>query len=519
MRGLTFELLNAVHAQAGVRSQARRLIRGGCGRVYLNGPEPREYAGAHVSASVEYRARIPLVVPGKIELRTDTAFPARSPKTHYRAEGRQGGGFVNQRGTLRGAEGSGMLLISATNFGDLLRGHRLAAGLTQEALAERAGLSAHGIQKLERGAAHPYRDTAQRLIAALQLEPEAEANFRAAVHPVRRRGSILRGESVRPAEHNLPAALSSFVGREQELAQVMARLAGTRLLTLTGIGGCGKTRLALEMARALVQDYPDGVWLVELGPLSDSARVPHQVAAVLGVREAPQEPVLAALASALARRRLLLVLDNCEHLLNACATLIDGLLKSCLGLKVLATSREPVGISGEVAWRVPSLAIPDLQRLVALADLARIPAVQLFVERASAQTSFALSERNAEAAAQVCRSDRCRHRAGHESGRADHLCVAPSVRRAAPGWTQGSSQVSTAAPVPCRHPGSTPGAGLPKARRGRSDAGRADPLEHQRPGAVRGRPSRAWPGPSQQEHHRRHPQASPGSPGPSSAPG
>src|SRR6266540_2691173 len=195
------------HASLSVRSQARRLIRGGCGRVYLNGPEPREYAGAHVSASVEYRARIPLVVPGKIELRTDTAFPARSPKTHYRAEGRQGGGFVNQRGTLRGAEGSGMLLISATNFGDLLRGHRLAAGLTQEALAERAGLSAHGIQKL---------------------------------------------------------------------AQVMARLAGTRLLTLTGIGGCGKTRLALEMARALVQDYPDGVWLVELGPLSDSARVPHQ---------------------------------------------------------------------------------------------------------------------------------------------------------------------------------------------------------------------------------------------------
>ncbi len=142
-----------------------------------------------------------------------------------------------------------MLPVSAPTFGDLLREHRLAAGLTQEALAERAGLSVHGIQKLERGAAHPYRDTAQRLIMALQLESEAEANFRAAVHPVRRRGSVLGGESsVRPAEHNLPAALSSFVGREQELAQVMARLAGTRLLTLTGIGGCGKTRLALEMA-------------------------------------------------------------------------------------------------------------------------------------------------------------------------------------------------------------------------------------------------------------------------------
>jgi predicted ATPase/DNA-binding XRE family transcriptional regulator len=296
-----------------------------------------------------------------------------------------------------------MLPVSAPNFGDLLRGHRLAAGLTQEALAERAGLSVHGIQKLERGAAHPYRDTAQRLITALQLESEAEANLRAAAHPVRRRGSILRGGSpARAAEHNLPAALSSIVGREEELAQVMARLAGVRLLTLTGIGGCGKTRLALEMARALVQNFPDGVWLVELGPLSDAARVPHQVAAVLGVRESAQEPVLATLASALARRRLLLVLDNCEHVVDVCANLIDGLLKSCPGLKVLATSREPICISGEVGWRVPSLAIPDLRRPVPLSDFACIPAVQLFVERASAQTGFALSERNAEATAQVC---------------------------------------------------------------------------------------------------------------------
>lgn len=298
-----------------------------------------------------------------------------------------------------------MLAVSAPTFGDLLRQHRLAAGLTQEALAERAGLSVHGIQKLERGAAHPYRDTAQRLIAALQLKPEAEANFRAAVHPVRRRGSILQPESrARAARHNLPAALSSFVGREQELAQITVRLAGARLLTLTGVGGCGKTRLALEVARTFiqVQDYPDGVWLVELGPLTDSALVAHEVAAVLGVRQAPQEPLLTALASALARRRLLLVLDNCEHVLDACATLIDGLLKSCPDLTVLATSREPIGIGGEVAWRVPSLAIPDPRRVVPVAELARIPAVQLFVERAAAQTGFALSERNAEAVAQVC---------------------------------------------------------------------------------------------------------------------
>lgn len=275
--------------------------------------------------------------------------------------------------------------------------------MTQEGLAERAGLSVHGIQKLERGVTHPYRDTAQRLSAVLKLSPENEEQFRAAVQPVRRHGTTRRDAPSAQRHHNLPLLLSSFIGRDQEFAHVMAQLEAARLLTLTGVGGCGKTRLALEVAHAIVPKYPDGVWLIELGPVSDPALVAQQVGAVLTVRESPDQPLTTALIRALAGRRVLLVLDNCEHLLQACAVLLDTLLRGCPELHVLATSREPVGIDGEVAWRVPSLAVPDPERAASIADLAGNPSVQLFVERAmTAQPRFALTARNAPAVAQIC---------------------------------------------------------------------------------------------------------------------
>src|SRR5215470_9103036 len=134
-----------------------------------------------------------------------------------------------------------MLHDQAPGFGDLLRRYRQAAGLTQEALAERAGLSVHGIQKLERGVTHPYRDTAQRLAAVLQLAPEDADQFRAAVKPVRRHGTVISDVPSADVHHNLPTLPSSFVGRDQELAAVTARLEQARLVTLTGVGGCGKT--------------------------------------------------------------------------------------------------------------------------------------------------------------------------------------------------------------------------------------------------------------------------------------
>jgi predicted ATPase len=288
-------------------------------------------------------------------------------------------------------------------FGDLLRRYRRAAGLTQEGLAERAGLSVHGVQKLERAVTHPYRETVERLTAALQLAPEDADQFHAAVQPVRRRGSLRADAAASAREHNLPTPVSSFIGRHHELAEVMARLEDARLLTLTGVGGCGKTRLALEVARTVVTKYPQGVWLVELGPLSDPTLVAEKVGAALSVRESPDQPLTTALISALAGRRVLLVLDNCEHVLHACAVLLDALLRGCSELRVLATSRESIGIDGEVAWRVPSLAVPGVGHAVSEVELLNNPSVQLFVERARAvQPRFALTPRDARAVIQIC---------------------------------------------------------------------------------------------------------------------
>jgi transcriptional regulator with XRE-family HTH domain len=299
-----------------------------------------------------------------------------------------------------------MLTQSApSTFGDLLRQHRQTAGLTQQELAERAGLSVHGIQKLERGATRPYRDTAQRLIVALRLGAEDRSRFHAAVAPVRRHTSAPRGKASDGAvRHNLPSPTTSLVGREDATVEIRRRLAGTRLLTLTGVGGCGKTRLALEVARTVVEDNSDGVWLVELGPLADPSLVPQRVAIALEVREKAEEPLTTALANALRDRHLLLVLDNCEHLLDACAQLVDDLLKACPGLSVLTTSREPIGIRGEVAWRVPSLAVPDPASTETLQQLLVNPAVQLFVQQAlAAQPRFMLTARNKSAVVQICR--------------------------------------------------------------------------------------------------------------------
>jgi non-specific serine/threonine protein kinase len=292
-----------------------------------------------------------------------------------------------------------------TTFGELLRQHRQAAGLTQQALAELAGLSVHGIQKLERGATTPYRDTARRLSAALQLNSDAQSRFQEAVSPVRRHGSAaLVSTPSNGAPHNLPVPVTSLVGREAAMRQIEHLLATTRLLTLTGIGGCGKTRLALEVGRMLLDHYPDGVWLVELGPLADPALVTARVATAVGVREMAEQPLSTTLSSVLRQRHILLVLDNCEHLLDACAQLIDGLLRTCPDVRVLATSREPVGISGEVAWRVPSFELPSAEPSATLEQLAKNAAVQLFVQRATAaRPQFSLTQRNAPAVVQVCR--------------------------------------------------------------------------------------------------------------------
>ena len=184
---------------------------------------------------------------------------------------------------------------------------------------------------------------------------------------------------------------------------MVALVGANRLLTLVGPGGTGKTRLALEVASGLLPAYPDGVWLVELAALSEAALVPQALAATLGVREVAGVPLVDALAHELRHRRLALVLDNCEHLVAACARLAEALLLVCPHLHILATSREPLHIPGEVVWPVPPLELPDQGQPLALDDLLGCEAVQLFAQRAQAVApAFRVTADNAAAVAQVC---------------------------------------------------------------------------------------------------------------------
>jgi predicted ATPase/DNA-binding SARP family transcriptional activator len=203
-------------------------------------------------------------------------------------------------------------------------------------------------------------------------------------------------------QHNLPIALTSFIGREREIAEVQRLLATTRLLTLAGPGGCGKTRLVVETAAAVRSSYPDGVWLIELASLADPALVSQTVAAALSVREMPGQPLTETLKGALRSKHLLLVLDNCEHLITACAHLAEALLRACPHLRILATSREPLHVPGEMIWLVPALSLPDPRHLPSLADLLQYEAMQLFVDRARAVVpSFQVTDQHAAALIQI----------------------------------------------------------------------------------------------------------------------
>jgi predicted ATPase/DNA-binding CsgD family transcriptional regulator len=208
--------------------------------------------------------------------------------------------------------------------------------------------------------------------------------------------------TLEPGRHNLPVQLTSLVGRRDELARVAGLLADHRLVTLTGAGGCGKTRLALHAAASRVGGLPDGTWLVELAPLADPGQVPGVIAAALPVRTPGAADDLDRLAAVISDRALLLVLDNCEHLARRCAEVAERLLLACPRLRLLATSREPLGVPGEVTWRVPSLSFPADAQLGS-DELGRFEAVQLFTERSRrARPGFTLTAANARPVAEIC---------------------------------------------------------------------------------------------------------------------
>jgi transcriptional regulator with XRE-family HTH domain len=285
------------------------------------------------------------------------------------------------------------------SFGELLRQFRIAAGLSQEALAELAGLSAHGISDLERGARNrPYPATVHRLSQALGLSETEITALKAAVRPA------VPPTDDEPSVLDPPgavlAALSSFVGREQEVAHLRELLSSARLVTLTGTGGVGKTRLALRLVTELAAAAEGRICVVELAPLSDEALLDQTVLAALGHREAPGRSALEALVSRLGSREFLLVLDKCEHLVQACAVLVDSLLRRCPGVQVLVTSREVLGVPGELLWRVPSLGVPGARDEPTVANLSQHQAVQLFVDRArQVKPDFGLTDENGAAVA------------------------------------------------------------------------------------------------------------------------
>ena len=305
-----------------------------------------------------------LETPLRVRMGLDTGVAEERDGDYY-------GSAVNRTARLMSAGCGGQVLISAATH-ELVRDH----------LPKGAELRDLGSARL--------RDLARAEQVHQLVHPDLLADF----PPLR---------SLETLPNNLPPQVSSFVGREQQLVEVKELLGRMRFLTLVGIGGTGKTRLSLEAAADLLTGDGDGVWLVELAPLTDPALVPQAIAGVLGVKEKPGTPLLETLLQYLKPKCLLLILDNCEHLTDAAATLASEILRVCPQVSLLASSREPLGVSGEQVYRVPSLSLPDAQARTA-ESLSRCESAALFTARArSVQPAFAVTDTNAPAVAAICR--------------------------------------------------------------------------------------------------------------------
>lgn len=288
------------------------------------------------------------------------------------------------------------------SFGTWLRQRRRMLDLTQKVLANQVGCAEITVRQIETDVLKPSKGLALILLEKLNVpsaEHEAWLRFARGLSGVPDTSAdSLESKKIT----NLPATLSSFIGREKERDEVIGFLKNNRLVTLTGAGGIGKTRLSIRVASGLLNDYPNGVWWVDLAPLSDLALVPTIVLTTLGLIEQASRLPVSVLIDFLRTKRALLILDNCEHLIQACAQLAETLLHACPDLHILATSREMLSIDGEKVYLVPSLTTPDSAQAT-LQALADYEAVQLFLERAkSALRSFRLTSENAHAIMQVC---------------------------------------------------------------------------------------------------------------------
>ncbi len=291
-------------------------------------------------------------------------------------------------------------------FGMLLRRLRREAGLSQEALADRAQTSVKTISALESGARRaPYRETVAHLADALQLIPEARTLLAAAAsRPPRPRLAVVAPS--RSAwlnqRHNLPEEASDLVGRDDVLFEVGALVCGHRLVTLVGSGGIGKTRIALRVGRNAIAAWPDGLWLVEFAPLRDRARVAEAIAQAVRLSSSPSGSVLGSLVDHLKDRRTLLVFDNCEHLIEDVGSAVIAILRDCENVKILATSRQPLGVAGERTYRVPSLSFP-MNAPASVREASSYASVALFVERAQQADGLPLADKHVAAISEICR--------------------------------------------------------------------------------------------------------------------
>jgi len=279
--------------------------------------------------------------------------------------------------------------LEPSRFATLLRQHRIDCGLSQDALAEAAGISTSAIGAYERGVhSAPHRTTIRMLADALRLDGAIRAEFEGAA----RRKPRSSSQADRIPAGNLPLPATSFIGRERDLEQLQELFGRHRIVTLTGSGGIGKTRLALRAAAQRAATYQGGVWFVDFGTITDEALVVSQVAIALGVPVPAANSTIESFAAQLQARALLLILDNCEHVVGAAALLAATIVRICPRITILATSRERLRISGEAVVRVPSLPTPG-PAPVTLADAQKYPAVALFVERAATvEVDFVLTE-------------------------------------------------------------------------------------------------------------------------------
>jgi predicted ATPase/transcriptional regulator with XRE-family HTH domain len=301
-------------------------------------------------------------------------------------------------------------VLGSWDFGTLLRHYRLAARLSQEALAERAQMSVNGVSALERGYRRtPQRETLALLVSALALDDEQRREFEATAARsvlLGRGASVTVGPWADGATINLPLALSSFVGRDSELDEIATLVREHRMVTLTGVGGIGKTQTALRVTTALSAADDGAVCFVGLAPITNHSLVVAAIASALGVQEVPNRPLLDTLLAYLKKKSLLLILDNCEHVIGDAATVAGALLAGCPRLRILATSREPLRAAGEHTYRLASLNIPSpgASRRLGAVDAATYGAIVLFTDRARAvDHRFILTDENAPIVGELCR--------------------------------------------------------------------------------------------------------------------